>query len=390
MTETRRKGLSGFDMVLIGCGIGCAALILLAVLGVAFGSMWFFTPGEQVATDVIADDASLGVVRLHELAEDPGTQQLLTRVLERINEAGREQQREQLPPSLRWISDLQTQQSDPAAVNMLIPKEMTIAYELAEDGSSVDYVVAANPRTMVRMFKTMFNLISRGDDGGNVRAGRRRRADYRGHAAYTLEDKAHLSFVHSTVLFANSRRALERAIDRVAGDRVAGHSGGFDASTWIPRGEWDVEGAVGNEAGLVDGLLADLAQPEDFATDGGAPVDDEVLDDGPSEDGPDGENGLIAGEDLHLGFGFDVVSAHEVTGEMILECDDRQAAERWLLILERRYQTLRAEARKRGLELELTARTEGDRVVNDLRRLGLDDLIAEAFTAPEQPEEGEE
>ncbi len=373
MKDTERRGLGGLDKVLIGCGIGCAVLILVAILGVSFGTMWFFTPGEQVATDAIVDDSSLGVVRLHELAEDPGTQQLLARVLERINEAGREQQREELPPSLRWISDFQAQQSDTAGVNMLIPKEMTIAYEEAEDGSGVDFVVAANPRTMVRMFKTMLSLISRGDESGEVRS------DYRGHSAYTLEEGAHLAFVRSTLLFASSRRALERAIDRVAGDSAAdGATATADVASapelqaWIPPGDWDVEGALGNEAGLVDGLLEDLEPPGDEA----------------SEDL--GSRG--GGEDLRLGFGFDVVSADEITGRVVLECGDRQAAERWRAAIERRYQELLDEASERGLELSLEARVDGDRVLTELELRGLDDLIAEAFTqldeSPE-PEEGE-
>ncbi len=366
MTETARKGLGGFDKVLIGCGIGCAALILVAVLGVSFGTMWFFTPGEQMATEVIADDGSLGVVRLHELAEDPGTQQLLTRVLERINEAGREQQREQLPPSLRWISDFQGQQSDTAGVNMLIPKEMTIAYEEAEDGSGVDFVAAANPRTMVRMVKTMFSLVSRGDDAGQMRS------DYRGHAAYELEEGAHLAFVRSTVLYASSRRALERAIDRLAKDRIeaggaaaAGTATGFDFSASIPPGEWDVEGGIGNETGLLDGLLEDLMAPA-------------------------GAEATLAGEDLRLGFGLDVVSADELTGQTVLDCADRQAAEHWLAVLEERGTELRESAAERGLELELETRVEGHRVLTEIELLGLAELIAGAFTPPEEPREGGE
>ena len=362
MTETEHKRLGGFDKVLIGCGIGCAALILLAVLGLAFGSMWFFTPGEQVATDVIADDASLGVVRLHELADDPGTQQLLARVLQRINEAGREQQREQLPPSLRWISDMQTTQSSPAGVNMFIPKEMTIAYEQAGDGSSVDFVVAANPRAMVRMFKTMLGMISRGDDGREVRS------EYRGHPVYALEETAHLAFVRSTVLFASSRRALERAIDRVEAGGSGAGSSDDDLSASVPAGEWDVEGAVGNEAGLAENMLLDLAPPA-------AP---EAAEDAPS-----------AGEDLRLGFGLDIVSADEISGRAVLDCTDREAAERWRRVLEGRYRTLRDRAIERGLELELASRVEGARVITELRALGVEDEVAGWFTEPEpaEPEE---
>ncbi len=369
MTETRRKGLSGLDKVLIGCGIGCAGLILVVVLGATFGGMWFFTPGKQIATDVIADDTSLGVVRLHELAEDPGTQELLTRLLERINEVDREQQRENLPPSLRWISDLQNQQADVSGLNMMIPKEMTIAFEPAENGSDPDFVVAANPRVMVRMVKTMLSLVSRSEGGSEIRS------DYRDHAAYALEDDAHIAFASSTVLFASSRRALERAIDRVEASEAASGdpAAKVGVSARIPEGDWDIEGALSNEAGLVTSLLDDLKSSDD-------PEDRAAMD----ALGDDLGDSLIAGagEDLRLSFGFDVASADEVTGRVVLECDDRQTAERWRSLLEQRYQERRDEAANRGLEIDLELHTVGDRVVSEWRLLGVETLIARAFRPP--------
>ena len=385
MTESKRKGLGGFDKLLIGCGIGCAALVLLAVLGVGFGSMWLFTPGEQVATDVIATDSSLGVVRLHELADDPGAQELLSRVLQRVDEAGRRQQREQLPESLRWISDLQTQQSNPAGVNMLIPKEMTIAYEASEDGSSIDFAVAANPRTMVRVFKTMLGLISRGESN-------KVRSDYRGHAGYVLEQEAHLAFVGSTVVFATSRYALERAIDRVAARQAAIDRGEIEVpgdavstggaiSASIPGGDWDVEGAFRNDFGLIESYLAepsaDLGAGDDEA-------EWAVASQPTSGAGPGDLDDLIADEDLRFGFGFDVVSADEVSGRLVIECGDRQTAQRWLPALERRYRELRDETAQRGHELEIEARADGDRVLTELSFRGLEDLLAEALTAPQK------
>ena len=360
MTQTQRKGLSGLDKILIGCGIGCAALILVAVLGVAFGTMWFFTPGQQVTTDVIAGEDSLGVVRLYELAEDPGTQALISGVLERIDAAGREHQREQLPPSLRWISDMQAQQSNAASLNMLIPKEMTIVYEESEDGSDVDFVAAANPRTMVRFFKTMIGWISRSEDG-------KARADYAGHEAYVMDPNAHLAFVESTVLFASSRHALERAIDRIETGTEAGAPPSFELAATIPDGDWDVEGVADNQTGLIESLLLDVAPDDETA-------------EAPS---------VLAGGDLRLGFGFDVVSAGEVVGRTVLECDDRQATERWRQILEERFQDLREEAAERGLEMEAITRADGRRVITELRLLGLEQALAEAFIGP-LPEEDED
>ena len=366
MTQIEKKGLSGFDKVLIGCGIGCAALILIVVLGIAFGTMWVFTPGKQAATAAIAEDSSLGVIQLHELAQDPGTQELLTRVLERIDEANREQQCEQLPPAMRWISDFQAQQADPAGLNMLIPREMTIVYEQAEDGEAVDYVIAFNPRTMVRMFKTMFSLISRGDESEELSS------DYRGHSVYRFEEDANLAFVDSTVLFASSQAALERAIDRIdASEEGANGSTSFDFARSIPEGDWDVEGTLGNENGLIAGLLEDFTEP------------------GPEPEGGESE-GYRDDGDLHLGFGLDVVSADEIAGRAVLECGDRRAAERWLAVLEERYETMTRKAADRGLELEIEAQVRGERVVTELRLQGVEEMLVEALTFEEEPEEIEE
>ncbi|MCP3960004.1 MAG: hypothetical protein GY719_19340 [bacterium] len=357
MEQEKRKKLGGFDKVLIGCGIGCAGLILVSVLGLAFGTMWLFTPGEQLATDVIVNEESLGVIRMHELAEDPGTQELLTQVLLRVDEANRKRQREELPESMRWLSDLQGGQSNPAGLNMLIPKEMTIAYEESEDGDGVDYVVALNPRTMVRMFKSMFSLMSSADDTEEVRA------DYRGHDVYRFEENAHLGFVDSTVVFASSRRAMERAVDRIeVGDVTPAQT----LTSSIPEGEWDVEGTVGNETGLLDALLEG---------------DAEIGEDGKSPEAP------VADEDLAMSFGLDVVSADQITGLTVLVCEDRAAAERWLPVIEERYRTMAEKATEKGLRIETETRAEQNRVVTQVRLQGVEQMLVEALAVDTLEEE---
>lgn len=366
MTTSERKGLGGFDKVLIGCGIGCAVLILAVVFAVAFGTLWVFTPGQQAATDAIADDSSLGVVRLHELADDEGTQELFTRVLARVDEVSRERQREELPDGLRWLSDLQAQQSNPAGLNMLIPKEMTVAFEQAADGEGVDWVVAFNPRTMVRALKAILSLASRGDEDPQLRS------QYLEHDTYRFEEDAHLAFVGSTVLFASSRIALERAIDRIESGApgVSARTDGALAAS-IPEGDWDFEGVVGSEAGLLEGLLALGADPA------------------PEEGAGEGVPEPAAFEDLHLAFGLDVVSSDEITGETVLECGEAPAAERWLAVVEARSEALRQKAVARGLEFEIASRVEGSRVRTELRLVGLEELLVAALTYEEEGEEEE-
>ena len=358
---TERKKLGGFDKVLIGCGLGCAAVILLVFLSFAFGTMWLFTPGRQSATDVIADEESLGAIRLHALAQDPGTQELITRVLERVQETNREQQREQLPPSLRWLSDMQSQQADPTGLNMLFPKDMTFAFEAAENGEGLDWVAAFNPRLMVRLFKAMFGFIGRQEDSGQMRS------TYQGHPIYRLEDEFFLAFASSTVLISNARRAVERALERIeAGDPALPRSSpGFDF-TAVPEGDWDVEGALGHEAGLAASFLETVTRLD-------------ADEDATAE--------LPAAEDLQVGFGFDVVSADEAVGRTVLECGDRQTAAQWRDVLERRYQAMQTEARARGLDYEIETRVEGRQVVTEMRLRGIEDLLVGALTHAEDDAE---
>ncbi|MEM7350984.1 MAG: hypothetical protein AAF657_09280 [Acidobacteriota bacterium] len=367
MTEPKDKRLGGFDKLLIGCGLGCAALILIGVLGFTFATMWLVTPGKQSATEFVADQESVGAVRLHSLAADPGAQALITRVLERLQEANREQQREQLPPSLGWISDMQAQQADPSGFNMFFPKDMTVAFEAAgsgegaSSGQEVHYVAAFNPRVMVRMFKTMFGFIGRADNNEQMRS------THRGHPIYRLEDDVILAFVGSTVMVSDAEQVMERAIDRFETGQVAGAEPGgrFDFAI-TPAGDWDIEGALSNEAGLAAGFLEGITRP------------------GPASLDFEGDVALPETERLHLGFGFDIVSADELAGQTVLECGDRQAAARWLEALERRYEDLRAEAEDRGLDYEITARVEGSRVLTELRLNGIEELLLDALTFAEE------
>ncbi len=346
MTETEKRGLGTFDKVLIGCGIGCGVLFLTVLFGGTFGTLWLFSTPEQAATDAIVGADSLAVVRLHELADDPGTQALLDKLLERLDEVNRQQQEENLPPSMRWLSDLQSQQRSTAKdMNPIIPREMTIVFERDPgDEDTPRFVVAANPRMMVRLFKTTLGLVGRLGDGEQISS------EYRGHEVYHFGgDEGALAFVRGTVLFSDSRAVLETAIDRLETPAAGPHLLGDGV---VPEGDWDLEGSLGSEPGFVEGFLDGWLALAD-----GEPTPEEAVDGEP--------------EALRLGFGFDVATVDEVVGQAVLVCPDAASASRWATRwsegLEESVETLAGD----GLELGYEVATEGERVVVDLEIVGL-------------------
>ncbi|MCP4659685.1 MAG: hypothetical protein GY856_30145 [bacterium] len=344
--QKQKKRFGGGEKVLIGCAVGCGVLVVLGILAAAFGAHWFFSPGEQIATDAIAGDDSLAVVHMDELADDPGAQALLTKVLVGFDEVNRRQQQQDLPESMRWISNLPRQSPSSKDLNMYIPKEVTVTLERPDDGDDPNFVVAANLRAMVRPIKAGLALIGRGEGDPDFHS------QHRGHDVYRMERNAFVGFVENTLLFSDAASAMEQAIDRiVAGGEAAAPSQPLRVELSTPEGDWDAAGVLTNEDGLLAELLRDL-EP------GMAP--DEA-------------------EQLEFSFGIDLVSADQATGRTLLECADNQQAIEWLMELDQRSERLIEEAARHGLELDVDSRVQGRQVLSELRLTGIEAAIDEAI-----------
>lgn len=336
MTEAApKKKLGGLEKVLIGCAVGCGVLIVGALVAGGLGFFWVYSPGEQIATDRIVGDGVAGVVKLSEVADDPGVQALLTKVLRTVNEVNRRQQEDTLPESMRWLARLQRQPSGRDLRN-LIPKEATIVFEPAAAGEDAPFVVAVNPRAMVRAFKAMLDLASRADENEEIRA------EHRGHRIYLMgknDDDGALAFVAGTVLFSNSRAALERAIDRIEDGPATAADVGQRLGRDLPEGDWDAVGVLGNQGGLVSDLLGDREALE-------APAGDE------------------------LRFGIDVVSADEIrlTAVAAGSPDLRPLVEERLAEIER-------QAAEWGIAVESQVVDRGGELVTELRFTGIEAAI---------------
>ncbi len=349
-----KRGLTTPMKVLIGCGVGCGVVAVAAVVAGVLGFFWLISPGKQTPTDAIVGDDSLGAIRVEDLAEDPGARQLVTRVLTRMQEIDRRHQAEDLPPSLRWLQELQ-QSPSAQDIEMFIPREVTLTFERAAAGEEPHIVVAFNLRGLVRLVQQVLALAARAEGPGGDPV----KTVYRGHEIFILDpqEETVLAFVGGTLLFSDHPEAVKRAIDRIEAGAGAAHVRAVEA----PAGDWDVAGSLDNEEGLLDDWLQEVA----------------------AEEGPP------PGEVRRLGFGFDLVSADEVAGTMILECADVASAVAWLPRLEAKYREMAEEAAGHGLTLTHHARAEGSRVLADLRLEGLEaaldrwlERVAEEGEAP--------
>lgn len=91
---------------MIGCGIGCGALVVLGVsscLGVVF---WVTRPGELIEPERLLAPDTTGYVEWTLRLEDPGTEGFVERAIQLMNEFQR-QNNEQLPAVLRGLQNRQ-------------------------------------------------------------------------------------------------------------------------------------------------------------------------------------------------------------------------------------------------------------------------------------------
>lgn len=342
--ETKEpKTRSALEKLLIGCALGCGVLIVVGLMVGSFGAYWFFSPGEQVATGQIVGEDSVALVRLNELATDPGTQALLTTFLRALDKVNRRQQEQILPESMRWLTRFQ-RSSKASDFNRFIPREATLVVEMPEGATDPAVVVAVNFRTMVRPVKAMFALIGRSEGREDFHS------RYRDYDVYRLsqDDDAFVSFVGSTLLFASAEPTLRTAIDRIEGVIP---SGAERLTRDVPEGTWDAAGVVANEQGAAVDVIRKLLDDEDLEPPGG----DEA--------------------DLDLRFGLDIVTADEIAAQIYLDCEDEAQAKAWLEILEGHFEALKEHASDMGLTLEVEAAVRERRIVAELRLTGIEAAI---------------
>ncbi len=339
----RTKSLSGWNKILIGCGVGCGLLLLVAIIAGGIASVWFFKPGEQIATERIIGEESIGVARAGELAEDPGTQELLGHVMRRLDEIDRATQEAMTPDSMQWINHFR---NEPNAqdLNIMIPWDVTFTLERVQDKDEVAIIAALNFRTFVRPIAAMFSFAAKQEADSLHRV-------YNGFDVYELEkDEGLVSWVDSTLLFATSAEALERALDRVASNATVGGVSEPPSSQVDLEGAWDLTGRLRNDGGLlVDWFNGMGDQTTELPS---------------------------ASENLELQFGIDIATGSLVRSQILLEARDTAEAEAWQAVLVERLNRLDERALEEGMTPSITTRIEGTRVYADIEMSDVENAVA--------------
>lgn len=312
--------------VLVGCALVGGLLILAGIGSCIFGMYWLTTPGRQVATGAVASDESQGVIRVGDLAADPGARALMTAWFQRMQEAGSAHQPVQLPA---WIRNLQAQQAR-QGISQWLPREATISLE--PDAERVTRVaLAVNLRGFVQPIRLAFTQASKGDPKTRVRS-------HGDHEIVGLAGGGAICFLGGTLVVAHHPDAMPAILDRL---QAAGPPKHPAAESSLP-GIWDVNGRL--EGDTAAGLLALLLQPSD-------------------EDDESSEAEALPIDGLRdLRFGIDIESADDARISMELAFASAEAAAAAQPRLAEGVARLRSRADAKGLTAAVTDSLDGDRM----------------------------
>jgi hypothetical protein len=330
---------SGFPKALLGCAIGCGALMVLAFIAAAIGSWWMVRPGKQHETAAVVSPAATGSFTVADLGADPGFTALLDRF---VREAQRRQQQD-LPPWMRQMQQMSQAGSSPSAgLRMFLPKQATISLEASTEGGDDPAIVAAvNPRGMTRLIHT---LIAHGDTVAT---------SYRGQEVLHLGERTWAALLDGTYILANEEGALHGGIDRM----LAGAAGAPvpPVDLGLPSRSWDLTGTVDErDRELAEVLWGDEPAPEGV------------------------EKAMV---------GVDVATSDTTGGRVVVDCDSPEAASLAAVALDRRAAERSEKLARKGLALRASSRLEGSRAVLDWEVSGVDSWLVIWMAEQQGPHE---
>jgi hypothetical protein len=332
----------------VGCAIAGGLLVLAGLLVFTFGMYWLLGSGRQAPTAAVAGPRSVGVVRVADLAADPGARALLGELMARAQNPP--PGAPQLPKFLRDMQAAQARQG----VGQWLPREATLSFEPQQD-EAFGFSAAVNLRGMVQPLKFgMMRALSRG--GGNTvsRHGR--------HELVAFEKSGALCFMDGTVVFAADVPRLTQALDRLEPAIEKGAPALHPART-LP-GRWDVSGWFAQP-------LADTALRGLLAEPGQAIGTILRL----SEDEPDSPPGV-----RELRFGVDFRSTSDAQVVLDLAIADAAEVEPALTAVLRGRLALEP-----GLEATVTPTVAGDRVRYEIELHDLDEVIGRRLAVSPRP-----
>ncbi len=225
-TNRPASKMSTQKKTLIGCGIGCAAIIGLFFIIIGFGGWWLFSQEDQVPTDRILNTASSGAFRLEDLSENQEVLQLVSDV----SRAARNNNRKQVPKLPEYLEGLKNYfegQEDPARfIELIAPKEATLSLSSDEAGN-IDFIVAANFGKGTRIVKLFLNSLFESNDelkNKKISTGHGDLFLFEGDGDWNSErtEQIAVGFYEGTFILGNDPESAISALDRLSEEGSSG------------------------------------------------------------------------------------------------------------------------------------------------------------------------
>ena len=232
MTDTRPAAPAPaappvWGRLFVGCAVVGGLLILGGMAAFAYAIYWLVSAGRQAPTMAVVGPQSAGVVRVSDLAADPGTRALVGEFMARAQSAS-SSGGPQLP---KWLRDMHAAQAR-QGISQWLPREATLSFEPREDGT-FGMSAAVNPRGMVQPFRlALMPALSRERDATVSRHGR--------HQLVAFRKSGALCFMDGTIVWAPDAARLRAALDRLE-PAVKNGPPAPDPARTLP-GQWDVSG----------------------------------------------------------------------------------------------------------------------------------------------------
>lgn len=332
----------------VGCAIAGGLLVIAGLAAFLYATYWLVSAGRQAPTAAVVGPRSAGVVRVSDLAADPGTRALVGEFMARAESASAGGG-PQLP---KWMRDMQAAQAR-QGITQWLPREATLTFEPGADGD-FGMSAAVNPRGMVLPFRlALMPALSREKDATVSRHGR--------HQLIAFRKSGALCFMDGTIVWAADAERLRAALDRL--ERAISKGAPSPDPARALAGVWDV-------SGWFDRPLAATARAVALAERGEAVGTAIGL--GDEREPPAGLRGLRFGIDLRSR--SDAEAALDVAFASV---EDAAAAEpRLTAALRRRVE------QEPGLTARLTPTVEGDHLRYALALHDLDRMIARMAERP--------
>jgi hypothetical protein len=363
-----RQGWPTWAKFLVGAGIGCFSLGVLAIVLLGVVAWWAITPGPQEPPPAFIGDDTVAVVATSSPGSDEGLNALMMQTISEFHRATWERMPEdEAPFFFRFVRGMQRRQIESGRAERKLaasmPRDIALLVVRRPDDAPT-WLAVVNLAKGPRIYRLLFNFMAK-------RSGEIEAVTHRGETIVRLPDAPAFCFVDSTFLAADDVEVLKRAIDRqrepdADGTDLARRVGAMSS-------DWDIFGILDNTSGELSEEVRDAALFLERSGEDGFPTDlgDRELVEPASPD--------RWREVVEMELGIDVVDASTMKVVLDIAFDDSDAAVAMVPRLERMLESWAEAVEPSSLDVSSRIEQNGStvRVIVDLQ--GVDEALVEGF-----------